>query len=54
MSTEEDAKTKAAATYNLAADFFDHPTNTFWERYGRRTIERLELTPGARARCVLR
>jgi len=47
MSTEEDAKTKAAATYNLAADFFDHPTNTFWERYGRRTIERLELTPGA-------
>jgi ubiquinone/menaquinone biosynthesis C-methylase UbiE len=48
MSTSDDAQKKAAATYNAAADFYDHPTNTFWERYGRRTIERLRLTPGER------
>ena len=48
MSETEDAKQKAAATYNAAADFFDHPSNTFWERYGRRTIEHLQLSPGAR------
>ena len=48
MSETEDAKQKAAATYNAAADFFDHPTNTFWERYGRKTIQHLRLSPGAR------
>jgi ubiquinone/menaquinone biosynthesis C-methylase UbiE len=46
MSTLEDAKEKAVITYNAASDFYDHPANTFWERYGRRTIERLQLTPG--------
>jgi ubiquinone/menaquinone biosynthesis C-methylase UbiE len=48
MSETEDTKKKAVATYNAAADFFDHPTNTFWERYGRNTIERLQLSRGAR------
>jgi ubiquinone/menaquinone biosynthesis C-methylase UbiE len=43
MSSAEDARKKAAETYNAAADFYDYPTNTFWERYGRRTIERLQL-----------
>lgn len=47
MSDSDDAKKKAATTYNAAADFYDHPTNTFWERYGRRTVERLQLTRGA-------
>jgi ubiquinone/menaquinone biosynthesis C-methylase UbiE len=47
MSATDDAKKRAAATYNAAADFYDHPTNTFWERYGRRTIERLKLPNGA-------
>jgi ubiquinone/menaquinone biosynthesis C-methylase UbiE len=47
MSTLEDAKQKAATTYNAASDYFDHPANTFWERYGRRTVERLRLAPGA-------
>lgn len=42
------AKSKAAATYNSASDFYDHPANTFWTRYGRRTVERLRLTPGQR------
>src|SRR5829696_2917235 len=48
MSTSDEAQKKAAATYNAAADFFDHPANTFWERYGRRTIELLGLTAGER------
>jgi ubiquinone/menaquinone biosynthesis C-methylase UbiE len=48
MSTTDDAKKKAAATYNAAADFYDHPANTFWERYGRNTIKHLQLSPGAR------
>src|SRR5215208_3918687 len=44
----EEAKKRAATTYNAASDFYDHPANTFWSRYGRRTVERLKLTPGAR------
>ncbi len=48
MSNPEDAKQKAALTYNAASDHYDHPANTFWERYGRRTIERLQLTAGAK------
>jgi ubiquinone/menaquinone biosynthesis C-methylase UbiE len=48
MSTTEDAKQKAAATYNAAADFYDSPSNTFWERYGRNTVRLLQLSPGAR------
>ena len=48
MSTSDEAQRKAAATYNAAADFFDHPANTFWERFGRRTIELLGLNAGER------
>lgn len=38
----------AANTYNAASDVYDDPANGFWERFGRRTIERLELPAGAR------
>ena len=48
MDTLDEAKQKAATTYNAASDYFDHPANTFWERYGRRTVERLGIAPGAR------
>jgi ubiquinone/menaquinone biosynthesis C-methylase UbiE len=48
MSTPGEAKARAAATYNAAADFYDDPANAFWDRFGRRTIERLRLPPGAR------
>ena len=48
MTTLEDAKKRAATTYNAASDHYDHPANTFWERYGRRTVERLGLSAGAR------
>lgn len=48
MISLDEARKKAAATYNAAADYFDHPSNSFWERFGRHTVERLELTDGAR------
>ena len=48
MPELDDAKKKAATTYNAASDFYDHPANTFWSRYGRQTVERLGLTPGER------
>jgi ubiquinone/menaquinone biosynthesis C-methylase UbiE len=48
METQEDAKTRAATTYNAASDHYDDPANSFWERFGRRTVERLDLSPGAR------
>jgi len=41
------AKQKAEKTYNAAADYFDAEPLAFWERYGRRTIERLNLAGGA-------
>jgi ubiquinone/menaquinone biosynthesis C-methylase UbiE len=44
----EAAKLKAAATYNAAADHFDAAPLAFWDRYGRRTVERLALADGAR------
>ena len=44
----DDAKKKAANTYNAASDFYDHPANTFWGRYGRKTVERLRLAAGER------
>jgi ubiquinone/menaquinone biosynthesis C-methylase UbiE len=47
MSPLEDAKTKATATYNAASDCYDDPANSFWPRFGRRTIERLDLPAGA-------
>lgn len=38
---------KAEKTYDAAADDFDAEPLAFWDRYGRRTIERLRLEPGA-------
>src|SRR4051795_3461799 len=43
----EPAKLKAAITYNAAADHFDDGPLAFWDRYGRRTIERLASAVGA-------
>jgi len=48
MSTPQDAKTRAALTYNAASDHYDDSANSFWGRFGRRTIERLGLKRGAR------
>ncbi|WP_363345807.1 class I SAM-dependent methyltransferase [Methylocystis echinoides] len=46
MGELEKAKAKAAAAYNAAADYFDHPVSSFWHRFGRRTVERLGLRAG--------
>lgn len=47
MTDLNTAQTRATATYNAAADCFDHPVNTFWDRFGRNTIHMLDLKPGA-------
>jgi ubiquinone/menaquinone biosynthesis C-methylase UbiE len=48
MRTEENAKIRAATSYNAASDYYNRPAKSFWDRFGLRTIERLELSPGAR------
>jgi ubiquinone/menaquinone biosynthesis C-methylase UbiE len=48
MTASDDAGVKAAATYNAASDAYDDPANSFWDRFGRRTIGRLGLAEGAR------
>jgi ubiquinone/menaquinone biosynthesis C-methylase UbiE len=42
------AKTKAKEAYDATADHFDDPPLAFWDRYGRRTVERIALAPGAK------
>lgn len=45
---DDSHKRLAAATYNAAADSYDAPPLGFWDRFGRRTVERLALPAGAR------
>jgi SAM-dependent methyltransferase len=33
-------------TYSAAADHYGHPAVSFWDRYGRRTVDRLPLISG--------
>lgn len=47
-SSKDEARAKAAAAYNAASDHYDEPALSFWDRHGRRTLERLSLQPGAR------
>lgn len=44
----DDERARAARTYNSAADFYDNPANSFWERFGQRTVDRLNLREGMR------
>ena len=46
MNHDPSAKARIARTYAAASDHFD--TLPFWHHFGRRTIERLSLAPGAR------
>jgi ubiquinone/menaquinone biosynthesis C-methylase UbiE len=48
MPTPDDAKRRAATTYNAAADCYDDDANTFWARFGAATVERLGLRRGDR------
>ncbi len=43
----DEAKSRAQITYDAAADHFDDPALAFWDRYGRATVERLDLVSGA-------
>lgn len=43
----DDAKRRAQETYDAAAESFDEPALSFWDRFGRATVERLGLRPGA-------
>ncbi|HME11403.1 MAG TPA: class I SAM-dependent methyltransferase [Candidatus Acidoferrum sp.] len=42
-----DVKAIAAQTYNTAADLYDAPALSFWDRIGGRTVEQLSPQPGA-------
>jgi ubiquinone/menaquinone biosynthesis C-methylase UbiE len=43
---KEEALQKSTITFNAAADYFDAPALSFWNRFGQRTIEQLQLQPG--------
>src|SRR5262245_66668703 len=45
---DERLKDVTAAAYGAAADNFDNPVLSFWDRFGRRTVDRLDLPRGAR------
>ncbi|HXY25675.1 MAG TPA: class I SAM-dependent methyltransferase [Candidatus Acidoferrum sp.] len=47
FSVSDDPKSRAASTYNAAADFFDAPPLAFWDRIGRRSVEKAALRAGA-------
>src|SRR5215831_3465264 len=44
----ENAQARAAFTYNAAADFYDASPLSFWEYFGRRTIQLAALPIGSR------
>jgi ubiquinone/menaquinone biosynthesis C-methylase UbiE len=46
MSPPISPQVQLEKTYNAAADHYDHPALSFWDRFGRRTIERLPIAPG--------
>jgi ubiquinone/menaquinone biosynthesis C-methylase UbiE len=46
----QSAQGRAAFTYNAAADFYDASPLSFWDYFGRRTIELASLSSGS---CVL-
>ena len=44
----ENAQDRAAFTYNAAADFYDATPLSFWDYFGRRTIELASFPSGSR------
>ena len=46
VNEHEQSKAAATSAYNAASDLFDHPSNTFWNRFGQATVERLGLKEG--------
>lgn len=47
MTPKEQASARAKAAYHAAADHYDSPALAFWEKFGRTTVARLGLPPGA-------
>ena len=45
-SLESPVRSKAAVTYDAAADHFDEAPLAFWDRHGRHAVERLRLRAG--------
>jgi ubiquinone/menaquinone biosynthesis C-methylase UbiE len=43
---QQEAIEKSTTTFNAAADYFDAPALSFWNRFGQRTIEHLQVQPG--------
>jgi ubiquinone/menaquinone biosynthesis C-methylase UbiE len=43
---KEEAIEKSTTTFNSAADYFDAPALSFWNRFGQKTIDRIQLQPG--------
>jgi ubiquinone/menaquinone biosynthesis C-methylase UbiE len=39
---------RATITFNAAADCYDNPVLSYWNRFGKRTIDQIELQSGAR------
>jgi ubiquinone/menaquinone biosynthesis C-methylase UbiE len=47
MNQEETIR-KSTTTFNAAADYFDAPALSFWNRFGQHTVDRLQLQPGVK------
>jgi ubiquinone/menaquinone biosynthesis C-methylase UbiE len=45
---KEEAIQKSTTTFNSAADLFDAPALSFWNRFGQNTVDRIQLQPGAK------
>ena len=48
VNIPENAQERAASTYNAAADCFDASPLSFWDYFGRRTVELASLPVGSR------
>ncbi len=46
--TPQPIAARAQAAYHAAADRYDEPALGFWDKFGRSTVARLDLSPGAR------
>ena len=47
MIDENDPGPRVAAVYDAAADSYDDPALSFWDRFGASTVERLAIEPAA-------
>ncbi len=48
MMSKAEVTAKTEAVFNAASDHFDAPALSFWNRFGQRTIDHLNLQPGDR------